>query len=238
MKNLRNILQKLNPFKRKNSIPIGRKPNYQELNSDAKRVLAKDMEESKRNYERELEAKKKKGDAIPIFDPQNPDPELIAFAKVFSYSYKVFTASTEGVKYVSNKGTYEIKYFEKLMNAIGLGLELTTPARVGNISGIIEFSKKVLLSSEKITSDWIFFLVIWSVIRKQVSKERTYDYDLELNDDMITDEIAVKYYLTTKRSVKNLHFGFIEMMRNSSNQEHNNKRYKKLKELTSHLEKT
>jgi hypothetical protein len=188
---------------------FGKKQSSGLANAEAKRVLDQDMKESKQT----AEAQKKQGDHIPRFNLSNPDPELIEFAETFSQTYTKISLGD----YYSDKKTYHIRYLKTLESAFGL--EIETFMRVGMVSGIIEYSQKKLFSfGEKMTPDFVFYQTIWAVIQNQTK------------DFFLSDTIAMKYYLTTNRSTKNIIIGYAEMSRRS-NMKFNQNRIEKLMEL-------
>lgn len=154
--------------------------------------------------------KKKQGELIPPFNLGNPDHELIKLATMFAEGYKTLPAGD----YYSDNKTYHISYKEKLETS--WGAEVTTYSRVGVVSGVIEFSRKRLLSSEKITPDFVFYSVIWAIVQ------------FESKDYFASDMIAMKHYMTTNRSIKNFATGFLTVTANDENMELNEKRYQSI----------
>jgi hypothetical protein len=139
-----------------------------------------------------------------------PDKELINFADEFSKKYTYVPAET----YLSENQTYKIIYFEGLCQNINSKRITTTPARINKITGVIQLSKKQLLD-KNITLNWVFYLIIWCVIRKN-SK-----------DDFEADRKTMKYYISTKKSIKDILIGYCIMFENADN-EHNRDRFKLL----------
>lgn len=154
-----------------------------------------------------------------------PGKELIDLAVSFSEGYKTLKPGT----YKSSNGRYQIEYVdvfkddkEFLFNYEGImvgpnpnfGKELTVPARVNNTTGVIGFSKK-LFSHEAYTPDYVFYMVIWCAIGKQ------------MKDAYRVDEIALQEYHKTGRSKKNLVKGYGQMFILSPSTE-NNRRYQNI----------
>lgn len=153
----------------------------------------------------------------------NPDSELVDFATYFSDNYK--TLEVGG--YFSDVDNYEIRYLDRITD-IGNGDYIESNARVCvgttdenlfNRNGIIELDK-TKLSVSQITSDYVFFIILWCVCKSINSTESLFNID----------ELVVMYYLTTGRSNKNLSLGIIELFR-SSPSSINLDRYKRINKL-------
>lgn len=125
-----------------------------------------------------------------------PDSELLDFAKEFSDNYKRLTVGN----YFSSKKTYHIKYLTKVVDNI-TGKQLTTGARISNDTGIIQFDKS-LFKSKEYTSDFIFYIIIWCVSCVNQSNK---------GDVKSADKNAIKYYLKTGRSKKNIAMGYVKL---------------------------
>lgn len=140
--------------------------------------------------------------------------ELLNFAKHFSNTYTTLSTGT----YHSENNKYQIEFTEKF-------IDLITPVRVGNSSGKIEIARNIIMN-EEYTPDFIFYMIIWSVIKFDLTKiESDYESAYEL-----ADEIATDFYLTTKRSPKNLLKGYIILL-SITNLDSNKRRYKMVENI-------
>lgn len=143
-----------------------------------------------------------------------PDKELITFANEFSKNYKKVKAGI----YASESETYIIWYKDKLVRKDtlidGEFIELDTPVRISNKKQIIEISRSKILRNNKYNTDFIFFLIIWSIAIVEIP---THDYQ-------DADAATIRYYLTTKKSRKNILKGYLEMFRFSTARERNKQR--------------
>jgi hypothetical protein len=120
-----------------------------------------------------------------------PDPELVSFADDFSTKYEKLS---EG-DYFSEKEKYQIKYLP--------GFECNGPnflARINNTTGIIEINRFAFLNIKGFTTDFVFFIILWCVACRQCA-----------GNVFKADEITFRYYHTTKRSVKNVLVGMINI---------------------------
>ncbi len=115
-------------------------------------------------------------------------PEFLSFAEYFSDNYRNLSTGN----YISDNQKYHIRYLNQIKDIHGNIVRL---ARVGITTRVIELSKYDL-SSEKITSDFVFYFIIWCAIESK-----------ELNVKL-TDRIALDYYLKTECSKSNLIAGF------------------------------
>ncbi len=153
-------------------------------------------------------------DAKLIF---NPDSELVDFATYFSDNYK----DLEVGSYFSDVDNYEIKFLDRITDS-NTGCFINTNARVCigtedenlfNRNGIIELDK-TKLSVSQITTDYVFFIIMWCVCKSNNSTVSCFNID----------ELVVNYYITTGRSSKNLVLGIIELFRHAPSLI-NNERY-------------
>jgi hypothetical protein len=137
------------------------------------------------------------------------DKELVEFATGLSKNFeKLISEQT----YYSESKKYKVEVFDTI-NVYET--ELKTPARVGQTSGTIQVQKKQLQNYSK---DFIFFLIIWCHIEHKL-------LNLEKSD-----KIAIKYYLITGKSKKNLYDGYIKMLE-SNHTDKNLDRFNKIKSL-------
>lgn len=121
-----------------------------------------------------------------------PDPELLLFAKEFSDDYKILSPGD----YFSNKINYKIVYSLRIHDPITNQISDTGMRVWGkHPSEVIELDKTIF-DHKKFTPDFIFYSIIFCVI-----------YSEQNFDVHKADELAVKYYLTTGRSTKNLMIG-------------------------------
>lgn len=132
------------------------------------------------------------------YNPVIVDDELLELAYYFSDNYRSLKVDT----YFSKDKTYCIEYLDRII--IGMSGEWDkTGVRVAMQAGVIEMDKTIL-SDEEYTSDFIFYLIIWCISRRQ-------------NDSIIqADNAAIKYYQSTRRSIKNLLKGFAKLVSNSN----------------------
>ena len=121
-----------------------------------------------------------------------PDSNLLNFAKQFSDNYKKKSAG----EYFSDDKKYHIKYLARIKNK-NTGKVLTIGARISNMTGIIELDK-FIFKSKQYTSDFLYFIILWCVARKNQENR---------GDIKMADKMAIEYYLTTERSKKNLALG-------------------------------
>jgi hypothetical protein len=70
---------------------------------------------------------------------------FIRFAQEFSEMAGVLEASIKGEVYISDNGKFRIDYFDEIRNEL-TGNVISTPARISQISGRIEVSKKAFIS--------------------------------------------------------------------------------------------
>jgi len=70
---------------------------------------------------------------------------FIRFAQEFSEMAGVLEASKKGEVYISDNGKFRIDYFDEIRNEL-TGNVISTPARISQISGRIEVSKKAFIS--------------------------------------------------------------------------------------------
>ncbi len=133
-----------------------------------------------------------------------PDQELIDFADDFSKNYNVYTCGL----YTSKNGFYKIQYNN---------FDTFRFFRIGHDSKIIEINK---FDVEKLSPDFVFYAIMWCVVVLRVKESGHNDKIL------LADNIAMKYYLTTNRSRKNIALGIINLFEQSSNIELNKRRVK------------
>ena len=126
-------------------------------------------------------------------EPFNPDLELLTFADEFSKNYKLFSAG----EYYSDNNKYHISYLDELINE--KGLKVTTVARAYNKkysqndpkSEHIDLDRTICSSTESITQDAIFFIILWAFAVNQYA----HDYSK-------TDIEVLKFYLNLGRAKK------------------------------------
>lgn len=135
-----------------------------------------------------------------------PDAELLKFADEFSKVYKLYSAGD----YFSDNKKYHIRYLDTLEKS-------NTPARVCINNGKIELVKDKLLS-EKYTSDYVFYIIFWCIIETKVTNLK------------VSDKVALDYYATTGRSIKNVLKGILYSFNNAKEvlTDYNNERYLKM----------
>lgn len=106
-----------------------------------------------------------------------PDNELQKFAYWFCVNYKELEPGT----YTSEKYKYRIRYLNDLFD----GHDIVN--RVSNTTGVIEFNRTSLLKHEELTYNFVYFAIVWCVIKFQT----------KYNDPSV-DIIAIEWYLTTQ----------------------------------------
>lgn len=141
----------------------------------------------------------------------NPSEELVKFANDFSDNYRIFSSGT----YESDDCNYRIDYLDKIRDKLTKAV-VNTPARIGHNSKIIQLDRSKLVSSKE-NPDFVFFLILWCIAKV--------DFKNCKYNDSYTDIFVLGYYLTTGRSLKNFILGFLNMVKNVENMEHNKKRY-------------
>lgn len=139
-----------------------------------------------------------------------PDTELLKFAEDFSAKYKKLKAGT----YQSEDSLYTIKYLNGIKDG-RTGKPLTTVARVSQTTGIIELDKKTLLRNKGANKNFVFYIILWCIVRRYYS-ETYYEADM----------LTTQYYMTTSRSKKNILAGW-KMIFSKNNLEENTKRFTK-----------
>lgn len=141
----------------------------------------------------------------------NPDAELVEFAKDFSDKYRKISAGI----YKSNGDKYTIDYLEQIRDKVTKSI-VNTIARIGHNSKLIQLDRGKFMSYKE-NSDFVFFLILWCIAKVECQKCKY--------NDSYTDIFVLGYYLTTGRSIKNMVLGFLDMIKNVENMEHNKKRY-------------
>ena len=135
-----------------------------------------------------------------------PKAELLRFTKWFSENYKILSCGD----YFSSHNNYHIKYVEKI-------IDTQTGARIARTSKTIEIDKSIFKNKEY-TADFLFYIIILCVIMGDFKCIRS------------SDRLAVKYYLTTGRSNKNLKQGLIALFSDTPT-ELNIERYKLIEQM-------
>jgi len=147
-----------------------------------------------------------------------PSAELLDFAKEFSSNYKKLKAGN----YNSAGGKYTVEYMNKIKDK-DTGRIIRTVARVSNKTGIIELDRTWLLKQKNVTSNYVFYLIIWHAVIKWLSKNGNSSY---MNADIVTNEI----YLKTGRSKKDIVIGWLKLF-STSDTELNRERYEKINKM-------
>jgi len=131
--------------------------------------------------------------------------ELLNFAKHFSNTCTTLSTGT----YHSENNKYQIEFVDQFSDS-------RNPTKITKSNGIIEVAKNTIINHEY-TADFIFYLIIWNAIKFDLIK---------IQDNCeLTDEMATCFYLTTKRSPKNLLKGYIILF-HITNSDFNKRRYK------------
>jgi hypothetical protein len=136
--------------------------------------------------------------------------ELIKFATEFSEKYRELDLG----EYFSDNKKYHIKYFPTIKDTF-TGV---IPVRVSNVTGIIEIDKS-FFDAGCYTSDFVFYIIIWCVACFKQP---------ERGNIKMADKISVEYYITTKRSRKNLKIGLINFFDKCDNKVTNKERFEEI----------
>ena len=134
--------------------------------------------------------------------------ELLDFAELFSNNYKFLDIGY----FSSEKKYYQIVYKENFDKEEAV-INKLNPARISRDSGVIEINKSAILSTDKYSINFLYYLIVWCAVRKNTV------------DEYEADAITVEVYKRLKKSKKDLLMGFLEMASHSSNVELNKKRY-------------
>lgn len=117
-----------------------------------------------------------------IFEPSQ---ELLEFADSFSESWY----SAVNGDYYSRNNNYHIEVYDDIFDKNGAKLNI--PSRVGEKTGTIQISKNNLKGNEA-TNNYVFFLILWSVI------------EYNLKSHIKSDIFAIEYYCKTGRPMKDI----------------------------------
>lgn len=154
----------------------------------------------------------------------NPNDELIAFAKQFSDNYRIVSNGT----YQSDDGNYRIDYLDEIRDKL-TNYVVNTPARIGHDSKIMQLDRSKFMSYKE-NYDFVFFIILWLIAKVECVKCKY--------NDSYTDIFVLGYYVSTGRSLKNMALGFLDIIKNTGNTEHNHKRYLAIdKYITEYQEK-
>lgn len=163
-----------------------------------------------------------------------PSEELLLFAEEFSSHIKKEIGNiafenfciqnisdnlnkTNNVFYTSKYKNHTIRLLNVETNV--RSQDYLTFVRISHLTGIIDFNVSKL-ENEKFSVNYIFYIVIWCVICREVK-----DFDA-------SDKIALQYYLTTGKPKKDILIGYVEMFRTSvSNFKYNLERMSLIEEL-------
>ncbi len=140
----------------------------------------------------------------------NPSEELLKFADTFSGNCDTMPERD----YYSSNNKYHIRYLDVIRDK-KTGNILTTTARVGHDTGIMEISK-AFCQDERITPHFIYWLILWLVVQK------------EIQNALEADRIVTEYYLkNTNRPENDLLIGMLEICLLAPSQE-SSERYKQM----------
>jgi hypothetical protein len=163
-----------------------------------------------------------------------PSEELLLFAEEFSIHIKKEIGNiafenfciqnisdnlnkTNSVIYTSKYRNHTIRLLNGETNV--RSQDYLTFVRISHLTGIIDFNVSKL-ENEKFSVNYIFYIVIWCVICREVK-----DFDA-------SDKIALQYYLTTGKPKKDILIGYVEMFTTSvSNRKSNLERMSLIEEL-------
>lgn len=146
------------------------------------------------------------------------DRSFIDFAEWFSNNAGILSATNpDGVPsiYKSSNGKFEIDYFNIIKNKDGN--YVSTPARIGHNSGIIEVSKKDFI---KYTVQGRMAILLHEYSHKYVNPK----VGLKPQDEIGADVNALEMYLSLGYSPIEAHLVFLKVF-NTANSEFNHKRY-------------
>ena len=143
-----------------------------------------------------------------------PNEELLDFAKDFSSNYKKLKAG----KYSSVDGKYHLWYMDRIKDK-DTGRIVDTVARVSAITGVVEFDRKWFLAQKNVTSNFVFYLIIWHDVMKWL-------HDIGNPSAIQADAIANELYISTGRSKKEIVVGWLEVF-SHANTHLNKTRYAK-----------
>jgi hypothetical protein len=116
------------------------------------------------------------------------DDELLKFAIEFSDNFRIYHCGD----YVSDDNNYHIHYEDELK-----GMTSQSWARSSEITTKkIELCRKCLVSDSKITSNYIFFMIIWCFLVKHTA---TF---------LEADRCTCEFYLTTHRDCSDIIYGW------------------------------
>ena len=149
----------------------------------------------------------------------NDDVNFIDFAQFISENAGVLSATIKGEPsiYRSKNGKFQIDYFNQIFDR-KTGEVLTTPARIGHSTGIIEVSKKDFI---KYTVPMRMIILLHEYSHKyknpQLNKPIGYETGADIN--------ALSMYLALGYSPAEAHYAFLHVFKDANN-EGNAKRYK------------
>ena len=146
------------------------------------------------------------------------DRSFIEFAEWFSNNAGILSATNpDGVPsiYKSSNGKYEIDYFNIITNKNGS--TVTTPARIGHKSGIIEVSKSDFI---RYTVQGRMAILLHEYSHKFVNEKS----GLKATDEIGADINALNIYLSLGYSPMEAHLVFLKVF-HTANNDFNHKRY-------------
>jgi hypothetical protein len=118
--------------------------------------------------------------------------ELIEFAEWFSANYKELTT---GIEYLSKNKTYKLLYLDEFSGGQSYNF-----SRIKKSNGVIEINKQYT-SESGIDSDFVYFMIIWVVIKWWMDFKRDSFLEIEV------DRIAIKHYMEMGKSFDSVIFG-------------------------------
>lgn len=129
-----------------------------------------------------------------------PNEELVEFAHSFSDNFKELKVGT----YVSDNDKYKISYLSDIRDNLTKNI-LTTNARIGHTSKLVELDKKKLIK-QKVGEDYVFFIILWCFFKVNNPNMDAYsDADIE----------TFRFYSTTGRPYKKLILDFIGTLKHA-----------------------
>jgi hypothetical protein len=142
---------------------------------------------------------------------------FVKFAKEFSANASVISAGDRKPSiYRSNDGKFCIDYYNKIRNR-KTGEFVTTPARIGHNTGIIEISKT---DFEKYSVPMRMVILLHEFSHKYMNPK----VGREINDEISADINALNIYLSLGYPMIEAQYAFLKVFR-SANNEMNKKRY-------------
>ena len=164
---------------------------------------------------------------LPLEDNASAIPKksmaFIRFAQEFSQECGTLRASKKGVVYKSNNGKFRIDYFDTIRSKSG-GKEVKTPARISQLTGRIEVSKK---SFKGYSIPMRIAILLHEYSHFYVNKNPS--------SELQSDENGLKMYLSMGYPRIDAYNVFLNVFKNSSSSQ-NLQRYEQLDKMIKNWE--